>query len=103
MKKVKCSECKCMSRWCLPEIVNDHNYNYAISAYNAAQRSLVCLQTAKTKALSNEQYCKYFEEKKEVDRNIDKIYQKEVEQLKKKIEEYEKKRKTMMVTKLYQN
>ena len=41
--------------------------------------------------------------KKEVDRNIDKIYQKEVEQLKKKIEEYEKKRKTMMVTKLYQN
>ena len=55
------------------------------------------------KGLSNEQYCKYFEEKKEVDRNIDKIYQKEVEQLKKKIEEYEKKRKTMMVTKLYQN
>ena len=65
MKKVKCSECKCMSRWCLPEIVNDHNYNYAISAYNAAQRSFVCLQTAKTKALSNKQYCKYFEEKNE--------------------------------------
>lgn len=84
-KKVKCIECDNCMNWALPANVNHENINHAKHCLDIAKRTVVCGQTMKTKRRDNEQYCKHF-----VIAERSKDYSKQLEELKKKIERYEK-------------
>lgn len=77
-------------RWALPERVTRENIDYAKHCIALANRTLVCGCTMKTKRLNNEQYCKHFVQKSELDEKMDELYKnEEIENLKKMIIDYE--------------
>lgn len=88
-KKVKCRECFHSMNWCLPVNVNNNNYDYAKCVYNAAHKFIVCAKTEKTKNINNEQYCRHYKNKKETNNEVDSIYARELEELGRKIKEFE--------------
>lgn len=84
-KKVKCIEYDCYMNWSLPLNITKDNLEYAKYCLSFASRTIVCGETMKTKSRSNEQYCKYF-----VPAEWDKDNSKKLEELRRKIEEFEK-------------
>ena len=90
-RKVRCNECFHCMNWCLPVNVNNNNYDYAKCVYNAAHKSIICAKTEKTKNINNEQYCKYFKKKENINAEIDELYAKELKELEKMIKDFENK------------
>lgn len=92
-KKVKCLECKSCMFWCIPKRVTAKNYDYATECLLVAKKTIVCGQRVYTKKIDNQQYCKLFKrEDKELVQKKMAVYEKEVKELEKMIEQFESER-----------